>query len=60
MENIMLPLFAASVTKDEYSEKEIHAVALMERTGIKGLGNKYPSNIWRRSTKDYPCKGVNK
>ncbi len=56
----MLPLFAASVTKDEYSEKEIHAVALMERTGIKGLGNKYPSNIWRRSTKDYPCKGVNK
>lgn len=44
-ENIMLPLFAARVTKDTLAEKEAYATLLMNRTGITGLRDKYPSGV---------------
>lgn len=45
LENILLPLFAARIKEDEYAEKESHAFALAERTGIKDLLDKYPFQI---------------
>jgi len=44
-ENIMLPLFAAGISEDEYAEKKKYAAELMEKTGIRGLSQKYPSRI---------------
>ncbi|MCX6302912.1 MAG: ABC transporter ATP-binding protein [Bacteroidia bacterium] len=44
-ENIMLPLFAARISEDEYKEKRKYADLLMEKTGIKGLYGKYPFQI---------------
>lgn len=44
-ENIMLPLFAGSITEDVYEEKKKYASTLMEKTGIIDLTGKYPSQI---------------
>jgi ABC-type lipoprotein export system ATPase subunit len=44
-ENIMLPLYAAGISENEYNEKKIYAAELMEKTGIAGLSDKYPSRI---------------
>jgi lipoprotein-releasing system ATP-binding protein len=44
-ENIMLPLFAARISENEYKEKREYADLLMEKTGIKGLSGKYPFRI---------------
>lgn len=44
-ENIMLPLLAARIPREEFTEKEKYAGALMERTGISSLGDKYPFRI---------------
>jgi lipoprotein-releasing system ATP-binding protein len=44
-ENIILPLFAADMTKEEYNEKQDFAKFLMERTGISELSIKYPGKI---------------
>lgn len=44
-ENIMLPLFAARISENEYKEKRKYADLLMEKTGIKGLSGKYPFQI---------------
>jgi ABC-type lipoprotein export system ATPase subunit len=44
-ENILLPLFAAKISEDEYAQKVSQAVALAERTGIKEIISKYPFQI---------------
>lgn len=44
-ENIILPLFAAHMSKEEFSEKLNFALHLMERTGISVLGTEYPGKI---------------
>lgn len=44
-ENIMLPLFAARISENEYKEKRKYADLLMEETGITGLSGKYPFQI---------------
>ena len=44
-ENIMLPLFAHKIPAEEYTDKEKHALMLMEKTGIASLENKYPFQI---------------
>ncbi|MBN2863527.1 MAG: ABC transporter ATP-binding protein [Bacteroidales bacterium] len=45
MENIMLPLFASSISSEEYKEKESYAGILMEKTGITELTAKFPYQI---------------
>ncbi len=44
-ENILLPLFAARISKTGYAEKEAYAQTLAERTGIKEILAKYPFQI---------------
>lgn len=44
-ENILLPLLASDMTKDELRTNEEHSVKLMQRMGISELASKYPSNI---------------
>ena len=44
-ENIMLPLFASSISGKDYAAKEENAGILMERIGIGELKNKYPFQI---------------
>ncbi len=44
-ENIMLPLFASGITSGEYTERAGYAGALLERTGLAGLEDKYPFQI---------------
>jgi len=44
-ENIMLPLFATSVSAEEYDSKTGYAENLMERVGIKSIADKYPFRI---------------
>lgn len=44
-ENIILPLFATSMKKEEFNEKLDFASFLMERTGISDLSIKYPGKI---------------
>jgi len=44
-ENIMLPLFASGITTGEYNERAGYAGALLERTGLAGLDDKYPFQI---------------
>jgi lipoprotein-releasing system ATP-binding protein len=44
-ENIILPLFASEISKEELNEKQNFALFLMERTGISDLGAKYPGKI---------------
>jgi lipoprotein-releasing system ATP-binding protein len=44
-ENILLPLFAAGFTREEFSSKAGYAGILLERTGLAGLENKYPFQI---------------
>jgi ABC-type lipoprotein export system ATPase subunit len=44
-ENIVLPLFAGRITENEYEEKKKYATTLMDKTGIKALAGKYPSQI---------------
>jgi ABC-type lipoprotein export system ATPase subunit len=44
-ENIMLPLFAATISATEYNTKGAYADALMERIGITGIADKYPFRI---------------
>jgi len=45
IENIMLPVSAVEITPVAYSEKKEYAEMLMKKTGISGLGKKYPYNI---------------
>jgi ABC-type lipoprotein export system ATPase subunit len=44
-ENIILPLFACTISEEEYEEKKSYAALLMEKTGITSLSGKYPSHI---------------
>jgi ABC-type lipoprotein export system ATPase subunit len=44
-ENIMLPVFAESISEKEYTEKEEYSILLMERIGITGLRDKYPFQV---------------
>jgi lipoprotein-releasing system ATP-binding protein len=44
-ENILLPLLASRQSKDELKAKEAHLAILMQRTGISGLSDKFPSAI---------------
>lgn len=44
-ENIMLPLFATSVSAEEYDRMADYAYNLMERVGIKSIADKYPFRI---------------
>lgn len=44
-ENILLPLFAREITREEYQEKCDYADQLMELTGITDLADKYPFQI---------------
>ena len=44
-ENIMLPVFAKKISKEEYREKEEYTLLLMERIGITDLMNKYPFQV---------------
>jgi len=44
-ENIMLPLFASGITSGEYNMRAGYAGALLERTGLAGLEDKYPFQI---------------
>jgi len=44
-ENIMLPVFAERISKEEYLEKEEYTMLLMERTGISSLIDKYPFQV---------------
>jgi lipoprotein-releasing system ATP-binding protein len=44
-ENIMLPLFASGITSVKYIERAGYAGALLERTGLTGLEEKYPFQI---------------
>jgi len=41
----MLPLFASGITTGEYNERAGYAGALLERTGLAGLDDKYPFQI---------------
>jgi lipoprotein-releasing system ATP-binding protein len=45
LENILLPVSASKIKEPEFLEKKEHARVLMEKTGISGLENKYPSRI---------------
>ena len=45
IENILLPLMAARISDEDYTSKSSYGLSLMERTGIKGLGDKYPFQI---------------
>lgn len=45
MENILLPVFARPVSKNDYREKEKYCRFLMERTGISDISEKYPFTI---------------
>lgn len=44
-ENILLPLLASDLSSADFSEKDRHAVMLMERTGITDIAGKYPFQI---------------
>lgn len=44
-ENIFLPLLASKHIKDDLSERQAYLEALMEKTGISDLKNKYPFMI---------------
>jgi len=44
-ENILLPLFARDISKEEYEEKKMYGTELMEKTGITDLADKYPFQI---------------
>jgi len=44
-ENILLPLFARNISKDEYEVKCGYGDQLMEKTGITGLSDKYPFQV---------------
>ena len=45
MENIQLPLVAARLPEPEYRSRADDSLMLMEKTGIAGLGEKYPYQI---------------
>ena len=45
IENILLPLMATRISDEDYTSKSSYGLSLMERTGIKGLGDKYPFQI---------------
>jgi lipoprotein-releasing system ATP-binding protein len=45
MENILLPLMAFAHSSDEIGKKEEYALALMLKTGISELGDRYPSGV---------------
>ncbi|MCX6335270.1 MAG: ABC transporter ATP-binding protein [Bacteroidia bacterium] len=44
-ENILLPLYAHKISKEEFNSGGQHAKLLMERTGIASLDSKYPFQI---------------
>lgn len=44
-ENILLPVFASSVTANLIREKEAYGLSLMERTGISDISEKHPYQI---------------
>lgn len=44
-ENILLPLLASKVPDEEYKKKVDESLAMMERTGIADLADKYPYQI---------------
>jgi ABC-type lipoprotein export system ATPase subunit len=44
-ENILLPLLASKVPQEEYKKKVDESMAMMERTGIADLADKYPYQI---------------
>ena len=44
-ENIMLPIFAERISKENYIEKEKYTLLLMERIGITALMDKYPFQV---------------
>jgi ABC-type lipoprotein export system ATPase subunit len=44
-ENILLPLLAGNLTREEYELKEAHSEDLMQRAGISDLSSKYPATI---------------
>ena len=45
MENILLPLFARTITPEEYSLKTEYAEQLMNRIGITGIADQYPFRV---------------
>ncbi|HUX97601.1 MAG TPA: ABC transporter ATP-binding protein [Bacteroidales bacterium] len=44
-ENIMLPLFAERISKEDYDEKDKYCASLMDRIGITNLSEKFPFQI---------------
>jgi ABC-type lipoprotein export system ATPase subunit len=44
-ENILLPLLASKISREEFEEKHAHAFLLIEKVGIADLNDKYPFQI---------------
>jgi lipoprotein-releasing system ATP-binding protein len=44
-ENILLPVLASSISRNEIEEKETYGFLLMKKVGIADLANKYPFQI---------------
>ncbi len=44
-ENILLPLFAGSISENGFEEKKSYAGMLMDKTDITGISDKYPFQI---------------